>query len=121
MPNSPRSRQAQTDGDAVKWLMRRLSVSFPGKAEIMEVSVCGDDPQEATILDRAVVDAYMKEVVESERDQKRGRLNELDRAYVEKETEIRDKREVLEGNGRDVGNVGYRNAHHETETCAGSS
>ena len=75
--------------------MRRLSVSFPGKAEIMEVSVRGNDPQEATILDRAVVDAYMKEVVESERDQKRGRLNELDRAFVEKETEIRDKREDL--------------------------
>ena len=37
----------------------------------------------------------MKEVVESERDQKRGRLNELDRAFVEKETESRGKREDL--------------------------
>ena len=61
----------------------------------MEVSVTRHDPQEATTLVRAVVDAYMKEVVESERDQKRGRLNELDRAIVEKETEIRGKREDL--------------------------
>ena len=68
----PSVQEAQKNGDAVNWLMRRLSVSFPGKAEIMEVSVCGNDPQEAMILDRAVVDAYMKEVVESERDQKRG-------------------------------------------------
>ena len=85
-----RSRRCREMVDA-----SRLSVSFPGKAEIMQVSVCSNDPQEATILDRAVVDAYMKEVVESERDQKRGRLNELDRAYVEKETEIRGKREDL--------------------------
>ena len=91
----PSVQEAQKNGDAVNWLMSRLSVSFPGKAEIMEVSVRGNDPQEATILDRAVVDAYMKEVVESERDQKRGRLNELDRAFVEKETEIRHKREDL--------------------------
>ena len=89
------SVQEATKEDAVSWLTKYTSVSFPGKAEIMEVNVTRSDPQEATTLVRAVVDAYMKEVVESERDQKRTRLNELDRAYVEKETEIRGKREDL--------------------------
>ena len=88
-------QQAQKETDVVHWLEKYTSVNFPGKAEIMEVSVTRYDPSEAATLVRAVVDAYMKDVVENERDQKRSRLNELDRAFVEKETEIRGKREDL--------------------------
>ena len=91
----PAVQEAQKETDAAVWLAKYTSVGFPGKAEIMEISVTRQDAQEATTLVRAVVDAYMKEVVESERDQKRGRLNELDRAFVEKETESRGKREDL--------------------------
>jgi beta-lactamase regulating signal transducer with metallopeptidase domain len=91
----PSVLQAQKAGDAARWLGRRLSVGFPGKAEIMEVSVSSNDPQEAAILDRAVVDAYLSEVVNAERDLKRQRFSELDRACVEKETEVRSKREDL--------------------------
>lgn len=91
----PCVQEAQKETDAAAWLAKYSAVSFPGKAEIMEIDVTRRDAQEATTLVRAVVDAYMKEVVESEREQKRGRLNELDRAFVEKETEIRTKREDL--------------------------
>ena len=82
--------------DAVRWLQSLVKVEFPGDAEIMTVSVTTGDPHESTTLARAVVDAYFREVVEAERDQKRQRLNELDRAYVEKETEIRGKMEDLQ-------------------------
>lgn len=85
----------QENGDPVSWLAKRMSVSYPGKAEFMEVSLAREDANECTTLVRAVVDAYMTEVVNAERDQKRQRLSELDRAYVEKETEIRSKREDL--------------------------
>ena len=85
----------EKNGDPVEWLMGRISVGFPGRAEIMEVSLTREDPKEAAALVQAVVDAYMKEVVNAEQDLKRNRLSELDRAYVEKETEVRSKREDL--------------------------
>ncbi len=81
--------------DPVEWLQEYLSVSFPGRAEIMEISVTRYDKEEAAILARAVVDAYLTEVVNAERDQKQQHFNELDRACSEKETEVRSKREDL--------------------------
>jgi succinoglycan biosynthesis transport protein ExoP len=47
------------------------------------------------VLVRATVDAFLTEVVNAEGYQKRQRLSELDRAFIEKETEIRAKREDL--------------------------
>ena len=82
-------------GDAVRWLQSLVKVEFPGDAEIMTVSVTTGDPRESATLARAVVDAYFAEIVNAERDQKRQRLDELDRACVEKETELRSKREDL--------------------------
>jgi polysaccharide biosynthesis transport protein len=88
--------QSETrSGDPVRWLQRHVSVGFPGKAELMEVSLTCNDPKEAVTLLGAVVEAYLAEVVNAERDQKRQRLSELDRAYVQKETEVRAKREDL--------------------------
>jgi capsular polysaccharide biosynthesis protein len=85
----------QQTGDPVKWLAGRLRVSFPSKAEIMEVSLSSDDPKEAANLVNAVVNAYLQEVVNAERDMKRLRLNELDRAFHDRENTIRAKREDL--------------------------
>lgn len=85
----------QQGGDPVGWLQKRISVGFPGKAEIMSVSMARRDAQEATTLVRAVVDAYLTEVINAERDQKRQRISELDRAFAEKESEARKKREDL--------------------------
>jgi polysaccharide biosynthesis transport protein len=99
----PAVLEAQANGDVVNWLARRLSVTFPGKAEIMEVSVRGNDPREAAVLCRAVVDAYLTEVVSAEREQMHTRLSKLDRAYVEKEQEIRTKREALKKRAETLG------------------
>jgi polysaccharide biosynthesis transport protein len=82
-------------GDDVKWLKGLVKVEFPGDAELMTVSVTTGDPQESVALARAVVDAYLTEVVNVERDRKRVRLSELDRAFVENETDVRCKTEDL--------------------------
>ena len=105
-------QREQATGDPVKWLAGRLSVSFPGRAEIMQVSLSGDDPKEATTLVNAVVNAYLAEVVNAERDQKRQRLSELDRAYVEKETDIRNKREELKKLAQVQGSTEVANLEH---------
>ena len=88
-------QEAQKDGDIVGWLEKYLSVSFPGRAEIMQVDVSRPQAKEAAILVQAIVDAYMSDVVDAERNQKRVRLGEMDRAYIEKETDVRAKREEL--------------------------
>ena len=83
--------KAHEGADPAAWLERQLSVSFPGRAEIMEVSVTRSDPKEATLLVNAVVDSYLTEVVNAERNANQQKLNELDRAFTSKETDIRDK------------------------------
>ena len=81
--------------DPVEWLEGKLSVSFPGDAEIMEVSLTLDNPKEAQTLLKAVVDSYMNEVVYAETERERRRLDELEKICGDKEQQIRTKREEL--------------------------
>ena len=78
--------------DAVKWLADELAVDFPGNAEVMRIQLTAAEPHTAQTLVAAVVDAYMREVVNVERDKRRSRLDELDRVYTDKEREMRNKR-----------------------------
>ncbi|MEN6557751.1 MAG: hypothetical protein ABFC54_06190, partial [Thermoguttaceae bacterium] len=82
-------------GDPVQWLANHLSVSFPGRAELMQVSLTRPDPEEAMWLVRSVVDAFLTEVVNAEKLQKQQRLNKLEQAYAEKESEVRELRKNL--------------------------
>ena len=81
--------------DPVDWLQKNLRVAFPGGSEIMRISLSGPDKEEVTQLVLAVVNAYLNEVVYVEQQANRQRLNELDRIFAEKETEIRTERAAL--------------------------
>lgn len=105
----PDIQEEQRTGDAADWLQRHISVSFPGRAEVMEVSMTRRDGQEAAVMVGAVVDSYLTEVVNAERDQKRQRLNELERACAEKEQQLRTARQQLKDLAKDYGSS-------ETET-----
>jgi hypothetical protein len=83
--------QKKYAGDAVAWLEKDLQVSFPGDAEIMEVSLAGDDPEELTHLLNAVVRAYEENIGRAEQSRRADRLNELDRIYVDKRDEVKAK------------------------------
>ena len=91
----PSIQEKQRQGDPVRWLRELVKVEFPGDAEIMSVSVTTGDPREAAMLATAVVDTYLTEVVNVERDQMRQQLSEVDRIYVAKETELRAKKSDL--------------------------
>jgi capsular exopolysaccharide synthesis family protein len=78
--------------DPVRWLSRNLRVDLPPNSEIMRVSLTTPDPDEAALLVGAIVDAYMNEVVDAERRRQQDRVSDLDRLYVEKETEMRTRR-----------------------------
>ncbi len=81
--------------DAVSWLQEELSVKFPADGEIMQVSLETADPTSCVKLVNAVVNAYMNEVVVSERNERLKRLDNLERVYAEAETKVRNKRAEL--------------------------
>jgi capsular exopolysaccharide synthesis family protein len=93
--NLPCIQEQKDSGDPVDWLEKRLNVTFPSKAEVMLVSLTREDPNEAAVLVRAVVDAYMTEVVDKENSQKLARCLDLVKICDVKESEIRTKREQL--------------------------
>ena len=53
------------------------------------------DPRAATALVNAIVDSYKTEVVDAEADQKRARFSELDRAAIDLEQDLRNKKQEL--------------------------
>ena len=83
--------------DPIVWLQKNLKVSFPGDAELMQVSLVGDDPKQVTALVRAVVDAYMSEIVNPEENKRRMKLADLERIYTDKDNECRAKRASMNG------------------------
>jgi polysaccharide biosynthesis transport protein len=95
--------------DPVGWLTEHLSVSYPGNSEIMEIAVSADDPNDAAKIATAIIDAYMSEVVDSEREKGRRRLNELDHVFTDKDREVRNKRIELKQLADELGTA-------ETET-----
>jgi len=99
----PVIREEEQRGDAIAWLSSRLEVDYPGRAEIMRVALTGTDPKGIKTIVQAIVDAYLNEVVDVERKERRQRLNELDRVFAEKETEVRAKRNDLKRLAENLG------------------
>ncbi len=97
------SIRERENGDPVGWLINRISVAFPGRAEWMEVSVTRPDPQEAKTLVTAVVEKYMTDVVNAELNQKRTRLSQLEDSYISLDKRARDKREELKNTAEQLG------------------
>lgn len=75
--------------DPVQWVSEHLSVRFPGNSEFMNVSFTSTHPEETAVIVNAIVDAYMREVVDTEQRERRQRLSELDQLYAEKEADVR--------------------------------
>jgi capsular exopolysaccharide synthesis family protein len=91
----PEVQEQQQIGDPADWLQKLVSVTFPGRAEIMDVSVARRDKHEAAVLVNAVVDSYITEVVNAEHEKKRQQYGKLETAHAEKDQQIRNKRQEL--------------------------
>jgi polysaccharide biosynthesis transport protein len=81
--------------DATGWLQGKLSVSFPGKAETMVLSLARPSGAEAQALVKAVSESYMTNVVEVENQRKRKRFEEVESSCDAKDREIREKQQTL--------------------------
>ncbi len=109
MAKLPIIKREQEKRDPVIWLQKHIGVGFPGRAELMDVSITRDDPDEAALIVREVVDAYLHEVVNTESDRKHMRLSELDKAVSEKEQDIRSRREELKKLATELGTSATEN------------
>lgn len=82
----------KNQSDPVVWIGKHLSVTFPDDAAIMKVSLTGPAPQGLNDAVNAIVDAYFKEIVQTERETKNERLSDLESICVQKDNELRLKR-----------------------------
>jgi polysaccharide biosynthesis transport protein len=85
----------QEKKDPVKWLSNQLSVSFPGEAEVMVVSLGLPEPADAAKIISAVVDSYSREVLYKERADRQERIKKLEAAYSTINNEVRTIRVKL--------------------------
>lgn len=81
--------------DPATWLEQKLSVGFIDKTDILRVGLDGDNPAELATLVNAVVEAYMAEAVNAQRNQRLGVLEDLEKVHDESEKNIRNHRTAL--------------------------
>lgn len=95
--------------DPVEWLERELQIEFVNGSEILRIGMSGDRPEEPMRIVNAVVESYLKEVVESETRYRRDRfellkseLNRYQEALRERRKELRRLSEIAGSNDHKV-------------------
>lgn len=93
--NIPNFATLRQQDDPLRWLATSLRLATDSNSEIVRVSLAMPDGNEAAAIVQGVVDAYMTEVVDKERQDRERRLRELNEIYTQKEIEMRSKRTEL--------------------------
>ncbi len=91
--------------DPVAFLQRKLSVSLPRNTEVMLVSLKGEDKRAVVGLVKAVVDAYIREVVDADQRRRSERWNELDRICAERNAAIEKEQNEIKAMAERLGSV----------------
>lgn len=84
------------EADPVGWLRNRLSVSFPGNTEILEIAMKGEEPRELVTIVNAVKDAYMDEVVSRDDESHARRKRLLEERYRQNLEQIKMKTKLYQ-------------------------
>lgn len=100
-PKVGRLPSVRAQVDPVEWLAKKLTITFTG--EILQVSLNGNDPVEITDLVNAVTDAYLREVVNADRNRRRARFAQLKDVYAKYSDGLKNKREALRTLAIDAG------------------
>ena len=79
----------------VEWLQGQIIVSFPGDAEILEISMRGENPEALQKLVNAVCNAYVEGVAHAELNQRLAHKTNLEKVRTETEEKLRQKRGQL--------------------------
>ena len=92
-----RYRMVREQIDPIAWLQDALRTEFVANSEVMEISLCGRDPDEIAGLVNAVTRAYLDEVAVYEqklRVQRLDRLKKIKEKYAEM---LKERRQMLLG------------------------
>ena len=88
-PNGPTVAQLsilRDERDPVEWIRERLDTQFRG--ELMEISLSGNQPQEIAAVVNGVVDAYLNDVVNKERNNRLERLETLKKIHDQRQKNL---------------------------------
>lgn len=78
--------------DPMQSILSSLDVTFPGDSEVMAVALSTGAVEDSKAIVDAIVDAYLSEVVDTERIDRQKRLENLEKAFSETEGKVRAKR-----------------------------
>jgi capsular exopolysaccharide synthesis family protein len=81
--------------DPLEWLDRDLKVDFPASPELLRISIDGEKAEELVILVNEVRDVYLREIVNSEREARKKKLEQLKSVLERYESELRVDRKML--------------------------
>lgn len=81
--------------EPVDWLSKALRIEFPEDAEVMHVTLAGNDPAGQAAIVNAVTEAYMNEVVGTERQRDKERVVRLGEIRVDLRRRVGEKRNAL--------------------------
>ncbi|HEY7423815.1 MAG TPA: hypothetical protein VH682_06170 [Gemmataceae bacterium] len=93
--------------EPVEWLEQEIQADFSAAPEVLRITMSGDRPEQLVVLVDAIVQAYRREIVDNEKNQRREHLRmlrELREKYeVQLRTQQKTQREIEENaNGRDA-------------------
>ncbi|MDA1053674.1 MAG: polysaccharide biosynthesis tyrosine autokinase [Planctomycetota bacterium] len=87
----------------VQWLEGALVVDSHNSPEILKIALHGNRPKELAAIVNAVKDAYLEEVVLSDRKKRIARLNDLERIFEQTEEKVRQKEQRVENLAKQLG------------------
>ncbi len=89
--------------DQAVWLAENMRVANPQNSEILSITLKGEDREDIKKLVDAVVDSYLQEIVQSEREADLERLDILKRTSRKHMQDIKEKQELIAKLAQEVG------------------
>jgi capsular exopolysaccharide synthesis family protein len=96
-------RLVQGLADPTGWLEKNLKADYTTAPEILSISLTGDRPEDLVVLVDVIREAYLREIVNRERNELQVRLNHLKEFYDHQQEVVTRKRESMRQLARLVG------------------
>jgi polysaccharide biosynthesis transport protein len=89
--------------DPAEWLEKELAIDFPSGSEVLQVGLSGERPEDIAALVNAVVDSYLKNVVDRENLGRHDRFDNLTKVFNKYQADLEAKRKELRTLAESVG------------------
>jgi Mrp family chromosome partitioning ATPase len=102
-PDVAELKEVRAHGDPVAWLQKALLTDSLLGAEIMRLSLPGDNPEEITMLLNEIAHAYLREYAKQEEGRAGARTRQLQESYRRIADSLREKRQRLKTREQQLG------------------